>query len=93
MKVKRSVVSDSSQPHGPQPTRLLRPWDFKAHPIQTHVFKSLWQVLISGADSETEVLVTGSTRGVLGGDICWPREQLHDYAAPVAAAEATLQEL
>ena len=24
----RSVVSDSSRPHGPQPTRLLRPWDF-----------------------------------------------------------------
>ena len=23
-----SVVSDSSQPHGLQPTRLLRPWDF-----------------------------------------------------------------
>ena len=31
IKVKReshSVVSDSSQPHGLQPTRLLRPWDF-----------------------------------------------------------------
>ena len=24
----RSVVSDSSQPHGLRPTRLLRPWDF-----------------------------------------------------------------
>ena len=24
----RSVVSDSYQPHGLQPTRLLRPWDF-----------------------------------------------------------------
>ena len=23
-----SVVSDSWRPHGPQPTRLLRPWDF-----------------------------------------------------------------
>ena len=23
-----SVVSDSSRPHGVQPTRLLRPWDF-----------------------------------------------------------------
>ena len=23
-----SVVSDSVQPHGLQPTRLLRPWDF-----------------------------------------------------------------
>ena len=27
-KWRRSVVSDSSQPHGLQPTRLLRPWDF-----------------------------------------------------------------
>ena len=24
----RSVMFDSSQPHGLQPTRLLRPWDF-----------------------------------------------------------------
>ena len=24
----QSVVSDSVRPHGPQPTRLLRPWDF-----------------------------------------------------------------
>ena len=23
-------MSDSSQPHGLQPTRLLRPWDFQA---------------------------------------------------------------
>ena len=27
-KWRRSVVSDSSRPHGLQPTRLLRPWDF-----------------------------------------------------------------
>ena len=26
----RSVVSDSSRPHGLQPTRLLRPWDSQA---------------------------------------------------------------
>ena len=25
--VSRSVTSDSLQPHGPQPTRLLRPWN------------------------------------------------------------------
>ena len=29
----RSVVSDSSRPHGPQPTRLLRPWDFPGKSI------------------------------------------------------------
>ena len=27
-KCSRSVVSDSQRPHGLQPTRLLRPWDF-----------------------------------------------------------------
>ena len=26
--ISRSVVSDSLRPHGLQPTRLLRPWDF-----------------------------------------------------------------
>ena len=29
----RSVVSDSSQPHGLQPTRLLRPWHFPGKSI------------------------------------------------------------
>ena len=30
----RSVMSDSSQPHGLQPTRLLRPWDFQARVLE-----------------------------------------------------------
>ena len=29
-----SVVSDSSQPHGLQPTRLLRPWIFQARVLE-----------------------------------------------------------
>ena len=29
----RSVVSNSSRPHGPQPTRLLCPWDFPGKSI------------------------------------------------------------
>ena len=29
----RSVLSDSQQPHGLQPTRLLRPWDFPGESI------------------------------------------------------------
>ena len=40
----RSVVSDSQQPHGLQPTRLLRPWDFPGkstgvgcHCLSTHI--------------------------------------------------------
>ena len=32
----RSVVSDSSRPHGLQPTRLLRPWDFPARVLEWH---------------------------------------------------------
>ena len=36
----RSVVSDSLQPHGLQPTRLLRPWDFpgKSTGVGCHCF-------------------------------------------------------
>ena len=35
MKVKLlSRVSDSSRPHGPQPTRLLRPWIFQARVLE-----------------------------------------------------------
>ena len=39
----RSVVSDSSPPHGLQPTRLLRPWEFpgKSTGVGCH-----WQVYI-----------------------------------------------
>ena len=36
----RSVVSDSSRPHGLQPTRLIRPWDFpgKSTGVGRHCF-------------------------------------------------------
>ena len=39
----RSVVSDSSRPHGLQPTRLLHPWDFP-HKSAGVVFHCLLQV-------------------------------------------------
>ena len=42
----RSVVSDSSQPYGLQPTRLLRPWDFpgKSTGVGCHCLHChLWQ--------------------------------------------------
>ena len=41
----RSVVFDSSRPHGLQPPRLLRPWDFpgKSTGVGCHYFASLWQ--------------------------------------------------
>ena len=43
----RSVVSDSSQPHGLQPTRLLHPWDFpgKSTGVGCHVI-SLFLTII-----------------------------------------------
>ena len=43
----RSVVSDSSQPHGLQPTRLLRPWDFpgKSTGVECHCFSSLYHYI------------------------------------------------
>ena len=40
----RSVVSDSQRPHGLQPTRLLRPWDFpgKSTGVGCHCLLQLW---------------------------------------------------
>ena len=43
----RSVGSDSSQPHGLQPTRLLHPWDFpgKSTGVECHCLKKMYPVL------------------------------------------------
>ena len=40
----RSVMSDSLQPHGLQPTRLLRPWDFpgKSTGVGCHCLLQVW---------------------------------------------------
>ena len=38
----RSVVSDSSRPHGLQPTRLLRPWDFPGRSTGVGCHCLLW---------------------------------------------------
>ena len=40
-----SVVSNSSRPHGLQPTRLLRPWDFpgKSTGVGCHCLLQKWQ--------------------------------------------------
>ena len=42
----RSVVSDSSRSHGPQPTRLLRPWDFpgKSTGVGCHCLLRSWSL-------------------------------------------------
>ena len=39
----RSVVSDSSRPHGLQPTRLLHPWDFPSKSTGVGCHCLLWQ--------------------------------------------------
>ena len=41
-----SVVSDSSRPHGLQPTRLLHPWDFPGKSIGVGCHHLLWDNLL-----------------------------------------------
>ena len=45
----RSVVSDSSWPHGLQPTRLLRPWDFPGKSTEAGCHCLLRQVRAAAA--------------------------------------------
>ena len=40
----RSVVSNSLWPHGPQPTRLLRPWDFPGKSTGVGCHCLLWHL-------------------------------------------------
>ena len=42
--VSRSVMPDSLQPHGLQPTRLLRPWDFPGKSTGVGCHCLLWPV-------------------------------------------------
>ena len=41
----RSVVSDSQRPHGLQPTRLLRPWDFPGKSTGVGCHCLLWSLV------------------------------------------------
>ena len=50
VEVKWSVVFDSSRPHGLQPIRLLRPWDFPGN--STGVGCRLWLSLIQSCGSQ-----------------------------------------
>ena len=56
-----SVVSDSSWPHGLQPTRLLHPWDFpgKSTGVGCHCF--LWEVRLANCKPTSFVAFTNST--------------------------------
>ena len=52
-----SVVSDSSQPHGLQPTRLLHPWDFpgKSTGVGCHCLLQLCLQLLSNNYTHVKV--------------------------------------
>ena len=56
----RSVMSDSSRPHGLQPTRLLRPWDFpgKSTRVGCHSLGVAWSYYFSNFNifTKTQVL-------------------------------------
>ena len=44
----RSVVSDPQRPHGLQPSRLLRPWDFPGKSTGVGCHCLLWQQMLGG---------------------------------------------
>ena len=46
-----SVMSDSSQPHGLQPTRLLHPWDFPGKSTGVGCHHLLWPMLLKSVYS------------------------------------------
>ena len=62
LKWSRPVVSDSSRPHGPQPTRLLRPWDFpgKSTGVGCH---SLLRLRMLGGPENIQLLELSTTVG------------------------------
>ena len=47
LKWSRSVVSNSSRPHGLQPTRLLRPWDFSGKSTGVGCHRLLCKYMLS----------------------------------------------
>ena len=53
----RSVMSDSYGPHGLQPTRLLRPWDFpgRSTGVGCHVSHGYWHFSVLPLDNITRV--------------------------------------
>ena len=66
----RSVVSDSSRPHGLQPTRLLHPWDFpgKSTGVGYHcllLWACWWMDLAPWSRSH----FSGGTRGIRGSSL------------------------
>ena len=58
----RSVVSDSSRPHGLQPTRLLHPWDFpgKSTGVGCHCFLCPAMVILKNVFRHCRVSPAGT---------------------------------
>ena len=66
----RSVMSDSSKPHGLQPTRLLCPWDFPGKSTGVGCHRLLWKMsdkLLNQINSEP----TASDLPVLSQSVCF----------------------
>ena len=68
----RSVVSDSSRPHGLQPTRLLRLWDFpgKSTGVGCHYHFILWHPLLFLPSVFPSIKVISNESALL---IRWPK--------------------
>ena len=79
-------MPDSVRPHGLQPTRLLRPWDFpgKSTGVGCHCllqkktptipqFKMLWRALCRDLDPTAQLCLFLES-SVTSRELCWPRE-------------------
>ena len=88
----RSVVPDSSQPHGLQPTRLLRPWDFPGKSTgvgcRRHRFNS-WSERSPGEGNGNPL------SSILAWEIPWAEEPdgLQAYQARVTKSQICLKQL
>ena len=78
----RSVVSDSSRPHGPQPTRLLRPWDFpgKSTGVGCHCLLRFY-ILVQGKSYRHHllfnlILFLMLLNNFFGLNLCWWNHKL-----------------
>ena len=67
----RSVVSDSSRPHGLQPTRLLRPWDFPGKSTGVGCYCLLGLTLISPLNNLSSFSPILEWSNLLGSNFCW----------------------
>ena len=74
----RSVTSDSSRPHGLQPTRLLRPWDFpgKSTGVGCHC---LLHYIIPLSHKKEQTMDTYNKKNKLIKHAEWKKSDTKDY--------------